>query len=52
QCFPLMTVSLALVDSRQRTFKNHLEMAAVAAELKKYAKLQPGSIYVRDRRHD
>lgn len=50
QCFPLMTVSLALVDSRQRTFKNHLEMAAVAAELKQYAKLQPGSIYVRDRR--
>lgn len=50
QRFPLMTISLAMVDNFGHQFSSQLEMAEVAAELKKYAKKQPGSNYVRDKR--
>lgn len=34
----------------QHRYQSYLEMSEVAAELKKHAKQQPGSKYVRDRR--
>jgi diguanylate cyclase (GGDEF)-like protein len=48
--FPLMTVSIAVVTSERQTFASHVEVAEVAAELKEFAKLQPGSKFVVDRR--
>lgn len=36
--FNLMTVSLAAVMNRERSFENHLEMSEVAAEVKSYVK--------------
>lgn len=47
---PLLTVSLAVVDTRQRSFGSVLELAEAAAELKAYAKGMKGSVFVRDRR--
>lgn len=46
QKFPLITVTAAIVADDGSRFKNPLEMARVAAELKEYAKMLPGSNYV------
>jgi diguanylate cyclase (GGDEF)-like protein len=46
QIFPLITVSVAIVSDDGTRFKNQLDMAMTAAELKEYAKLLPGSNYV------
>jgi GGDEF domain-containing protein len=46
QKFPLITVTAAIVTDDGTRFKNPLEMARVAAELKEYAKMLPGSNYV------
>lgn len=46
QKFPLITVSVAIVDDDGTRFKNPLDMAMTAAELKGYAKTLPGSNYV------
>ncbi len=46
QKFPLITVSVAIVTDDGTRFKNPLDMAMTAAELKEYAKLLPGSNYV------
>ncbi|MGV8057705.1 MAG: diguanylate cyclase domain-containing protein [Smithellaceae bacterium] len=46
QKFPLITVSAAIVTDDGTRFKNPLDMAMTAAELKEYAKLLPGSNYV------
>jgi diguanylate cyclase (GGDEF)-like protein len=48
--FPLMTVSMAIVTNESREFHHAGEIADVAAELKKYAKSRPGSIWVKDQR--
>ncbi len=48
--FPIMTISIAVVNNRQHRFTNYLEIAEVAAELKKLAKQQTGSCLVCDRR--
>lgn len=45
---PLVAVSLAIVDCRDAG--SYHELATRAAQLKKYAKSLPGSVYVRDRR--
>jgi hypothetical protein len=50
QTFPLLTVSVAMVTGDGHRFKNALEMAEMAAELKEYAKTLPGSNFVRERR--
>jgi len=41
QTFPLLTVSVAMVTGDGHRFKNALEMAEMAAELKEYAKTLP-----------
>jgi GGDEF domain-containing protein/CHASE3 domain sensor protein len=51
QAFPLLTVSVAMVTGDGHRFKNALEIAELAAELKEYAKTLPGSNFVRER-HD
>ncbi len=50
QKFPLLTVTVAMVTGDGRRFKNALEMAELAAELKEYAKTLPGSNFVKERR--
>jgi diguanylate cyclase (GGDEF)-like protein len=50
QEFPIMTVSIALVSNEDRTFSSYQQIAQVAAELKKYAKARPGSVWVKDHR--
>jgi GGDEF domain-containing protein len=46
QKFPLITVSAAIVTDDASRYKNPLDMAMSAAELKEYAKLLPGSNFV------
>jgi len=48
--FPVMTISLAVVTNENRDYENALELAEVAAELKKYVKSLEGSNYLKDRR--
>ena len=49
--FNVMSVSLAVVTNRERTFKNHLDMSEVAAEMKKFVKKnREESSYAIDRR--
>ena len=48
--YPIMTISLAVTSNEQRNLSSYLEVAEVAAELKKKAKSMVGSVYVRDRR--
>ena len=50
EIFPIMSISLGVVTNEIRTFALHLEVAEVAAELKKKAKSIEGSCYVKDRR--
>lgn len=45
--YPIMTVSLAIVTNENGSFQTYLEMAEIAAELKKKAKALPGSNFVR-----
>ncbi len=47
QTFPLMTMTIAMVTDDGTKFKNPLDMAKKAAELKEYAKTLPGSNYVK-----
>jgi len=48
--FPVMTISLAVVTNENRDYENALELAEVAAEVKKYVKSLEGSNYLKDRR--
>ncbi|MFW6036143.1 MAG: GGDEF domain-containing protein [Halothermotrichaceae bacterium] len=48
---PLTAISIAIVSNEKRDLTNHLQISDIAAELKKYAKKQPGSSYVKDRRN-
>lgn len=50
--YPIMTISLAVVSNEIRELANHIQVAEIAAELKKKAKEMPGSNYVKDRRHN
>lgn len=50
QRFPLMSISVAVVANKNRPYRRHAEMIAVAAEVKKYVKSQDGSCYAIDRR--
>lgn len=47
---PIMTISLAIINCLPGRFTNPEELARAAAELKKYAKAKPGSVYVKERR--
>jgi diguanylate cyclase (GGDEF)-like protein len=48
QSFPLLSVSVAMITGDGRRFKNALEMAEVAAELKEYAKSFAGNNFVKE----
>lgn len=48
QKFPLITITAAIVTDDGSRFKNPLDMARMAAELKEYAKRLPGSNYVKE----
>jgi diguanylate cyclase (GGDEF)-like protein len=48
--FPFISISIAIVTNEFRTFRSDLEIAEVAAELKKKLKQIRGSSYLKDRR--
>jgi diguanylate cyclase (GGDEF)-like protein len=48
--FPLMSCSVAACNNLYKEYKSLGEIAADAAELKSFLKMQPGSHYLRDRR--
>jgi len=48
--WPIMTLSVAVVTNERREFLNYAQVGEVLAELKAYAKSQPGSTCVKDRR--
>jgi diguanylate cyclase (GGDEF)-like protein/PAS domain S-box-containing protein len=48
--YPIMTISIAIIDSHCNRFTNPLEVAEVAAALKHLAKSRDGSVWVSDRR--
>jgi len=50
--FPIMTLSIAIVTNETRRFAHPGEVADVAAQLKRYAKSRPGSLWVKDQRTD
>jgi diguanylate cyclase (GGDEF)-like protein len=49
--FPIMSISIAVVDNSDCQFQNYLEIGEVAAHLKKKAKAVEGSVCIADRRH-
>lgn len=48
--FPIMSISIAGVETRDQSFANHLQISEVAAEVKRFAKSVPGSNYQSNRR--
>lgn len=49
-CFPLMSISIAVVTNEKRAITHPGQVAEIAAELKKYAKSMQGSNYIKDAR--
>lgn len=50
--YPIMSISIAVVSNVNRNIISHIQVAEIAAELKKKAKAIHGSVYVKDRRKD
>ena len=50
QSFPLMSITIAVVNNRGKTFKSNRVIAERAAEIKKYLKQREGSNFHSDRR--
>jgi diguanylate cyclase (GGDEF)-like protein len=48
--FPMVTLSIAIVTNETQQFHHAAQIADVAAQLKKYAKAKPGSLWVKDQR--
>ncbi|HWI55232.1 MAG TPA: response regulator [Desulfobacteria bacterium] len=48
--FSIMTLSIAVVSNEHRYIENHWQISEIAAELKKLAKIEPKSVYIKDRR--
>lgn len=48
--FPIISISLAVVTNEFNNYDNHLKIAEIAAEVKKYVKSLSGSNYLKDRR--
>ncbi|MEN9938986.1 MAG: hypothetical protein RLZZ387_5565 [Chloroflexota bacterium] len=46
--FPITSISIGVVTNRHRTFEDYEEISRVAAEMKQFAKQQPGSFYAVD----
>ncbi|HXF95212.1 MAG TPA: diguanylate cyclase [Gemmatimonadales bacterium] len=49
---PLMTLSIGVVTNEHRHFQHPAQVSELATEMKSYAKTQPGSVFVVDRRRD
>jgi GGDEF domain-containing protein len=49
---PLMTLSIGVVTNTYRQFMHPAQVSELATEMKSYAKTQPGSVYMIDRRRD
>ena len=47
---PLVSLSIAIVTNEGREFHHAAQIADVAAQLKRYAKARPGSLWVKDQR--
>ena len=45
-----MSLSIAVVTNQQRAITHPGDVSKIASELKKIAKSQPGSVYVKDQR--
>lgn len=50
ESYPIMSISIAVVDNQNRRFANYLEIGEMAADVKKRAKAIGGSIWVSERR--
>jgi hypothetical protein len=50
--FPIISVSMAVLDCAAGIGKDMKEIFGKVVQLKQYAKPKPGSVYVRDRRLD
>ncbi|MBN1621212.1 MAG: response regulator [Endomicrobiales bacterium] len=50
--FPLLTLSIGAVSTENREITHYAQMVDILNELKKHAKLQPGSVLVKDKRFD
>ncbi len=48
--YPVMTLSIAIVSKDRHAMENYGQIGETAAELKRYAKSIPGSVYVKDKR--
>lgn len=48
--FPIMSISIAVVSNLHREIRHIGEVSDIAAELKKLAKMKPGSVVVKDQR--
>jgi len=48
--FPIMTISIAIVENDHNQLTNYAQVGETAAELKRYAKSVSGSNYVKDKR--
>jgi PleD family two-component response regulator len=48
--FPIVSLSIAIVSTSRQPLTNYAQVGEVAAELKGYAKTQPGSLWVEDKR--
>jgi diguanylate cyclase (GGDEF)-like protein len=48
--FSIMTITIAVVENGKIHYESPLEISAVAAELKEYAKSLPGSNYIKEKR--
>jgi diguanylate cyclase (GGDEF)-like protein len=48
--FPIISISIGVVTTRNHVFTDHEEISRIAAEMKQFAKQQPGSSYAVDAR--
>ncbi|MEO9170225.1 MAG: response regulator, partial [Candidatus Baltobacteraceae bacterium] len=48
--FPIMTLSIAIVNNDNRQLTNYAQVGEAAAELKRYAKSISGSVFIKDKR--
>ncbi|MDP4093074.1 MAG: response regulator [Bacillota bacterium] len=48
--YPIISISVAIVSNENRNLESHLQIAEIAAELKKKAKSVSGSVYLKDKR--
>jgi diguanylate cyclase (GGDEF)-like protein len=46
--FPIISISIGVATNRHRTFTDYEELSRVAAEMKQFAKQEPGSFYAVD----